>query len=209
MHKIIGYGEDALTYWAMTQKIEYILQKLEDKSNPSDCLLIYRPSFGRRGGLERANFGEFDAILATSYSIYLIESKWNVSSKIKNGRIKLREQEVLRHRIFAWYFKRWDANKFQSWSSFVKKYEREFKNMFDGKKIADSDSRLSRNLEYVIDQLHNYSKKIGNVLIFFDNEGTSSPTDIDADQEEVKLVIVNYQILDKEGYVEMGKSRIA
>ena len=59
MFKIIGYGEDALTYWALTEKLEYVLEKLNDKSEPKNCVLYYRPSFGRG-----EYYGEFDAILS-------------------------------------------------------------------------------------------------------------------------------------------------
>ena len=206
MYRVIGYGEDALTYWALTEKIESVLQKLRDKSNPSDCLLIYRPSFGRRGGSGRAEFWEFDAIMATPQSVYLIESKWDGSSEIKDGIIKLRSEQILRHRIFVWYFTRWKKDGFQSWSSFIERYESEFQKEFNGKKIAPSKSKLSRNLEYVINQLHDHSKERSNVLLFFNSEGSSSPTNIVP--KDFRLIIVDYQKLDKGEYFEISKSRI-
>jgi hypothetical protein len=207
MPRVISYGEDALTYWALTEKLGSILQKLEDKSDPPSCLVIYRPSFGRRGGPGRAEFGEFDAILATSRSIYLIESKWGGSSEIKEGIIKVRKEQVDRHRIFAWYFRRWRKNEFQSWLSFVKRYEAEFSKKFDGKKIAPSGSKLSRNLEYVINQLHGYTKEISNVLLFFRSEGTSPPTRIVP--RDFRLVIVDYQKPCGSDYLEIVKPRMA
>ena len=57
---ILGYGEDPLTFWALKSKLSNILEKLEDESEPSDCLIFYRPSFGRSGGAQRAEFGEFE-----------------------------------------------------------------------------------------------------------------------------------------------------
>lgn len=201
MARVIGYGEDALTYWALAEKLERILQELEDKSNPSDCLVIYRPSFGRRGGSSRAEFGEFDAILATPHSIYLIESKWDGSSKIKDDIIKLQKVQVDRHRIFIWYFKHWSKEDFQSWSSFVKRYKSEFSNEFNGKKIAPLGSKLSRNLEYVINQLHICSKQISNVLLFFRNKESFYPKYVNP--SDFQLVIVDYQKLCGGDYFKM------
>jgi hypothetical protein len=57
-----GYGEDALTLWALTNKLPTILEKLRDNSAPSECEVLFRPSFGRRGGEINAQFGEFDFI---------------------------------------------------------------------------------------------------------------------------------------------------
>jgi len=48
MLKIFGYGEDALTLWFVNTKTSTILEELKDKTTPSDCLVFYRPSFGRR-----------------------------------------------------------------------------------------------------------------------------------------------------------------
>ena len=97
---MISYGEDALTYWALTKKLDLILEQLNDESNTEDCILFYRPSFGRRGGNKRAEFGEFDSILATPKTVFLIESKWGGSSELKNGTIALRFEQIERHEIF-------------------------------------------------------------------------------------------------------------
>jgi hypothetical protein len=48
--EILAYGEDALTLWALKNKLEYILQELGDLPNSSKRLAFFRPSFGRRGG---------------------------------------------------------------------------------------------------------------------------------------------------------------
>lgn len=197
MPRVIGYGEDALTYWALTEKLEYILQKLGDKSNPSDCLVMYRPSFARKGG-----FGEFDAILATPHSIYLIESKWDGSSKFKEGiKLEVKNTQVNRHRIFIWYFKHWNKEDFQSWSSFVERYESEFSNEFNGKKIASPRTKLSGNLEYVINQLHRYSKEISDVLLFFRSKESFPPNCVNP--PNFQLVIVDYQKLCGGDYFKM------
>jgi len=83
MRQIIGYGEDAFTLWALKHKTSIILNSFQDQTAPSDCLFFYRPSFGRSGGEESAEFGEFDAIIGSSDNIYLIESKWDNSPDSK------------------------------------------------------------------------------------------------------------------------------
>lgn len=75
MGKIFGYGEDALTLWLLKNQPHEILRQFNDEGKPSDCLVFYRPSFGRSGGPDSAEFGEFDAILASKENVYLIESK--------------------------------------------------------------------------------------------------------------------------------------
>jgi len=51
MNEILAYGEDALSYWALKERLSEILKKLDDSSNPSDCLIFFRPSFGRSSWL--------------------------------------------------------------------------------------------------------------------------------------------------------------
>jgi hypothetical protein len=51
---IIGYGEDGLTYWGLTSQLSAILDGLADDTDPKDCTIFFRPSFGRAG---RAQFG--------------------------------------------------------------------------------------------------------------------------------------------------------
>jgi hypothetical protein len=41
------YGEDGLTLKYTKERLGDILQKLGDDSNPDDCTVFYRPSFGR------------------------------------------------------------------------------------------------------------------------------------------------------------------
>lgn len=200
MPRVIGYGEDALTYWALTRRLESILHELQDESIPSACLVAYRPSFGRRGGPDRAEFGEFDAILASPHSVYLVESKWDHSRNVKHGVMTLRHVQELRHRIFLWYFRRWNRDRFPSWSSFVEKHGSEFSEEFGGKKIAPPESKVSRNLEYVLNQLHSYSEEICNVLLFFKREGSFSPTRI---PRNFRLVTIDYQDVPGGNYFDM------
>ena len=80
MVRIMGYGEDALTFWALTHRLSDVLRDFDIGWNEDDFRVIYRPSFGR-GGRTKANFGEFDAIIATSQHFLPVESKWGSSSE--------------------------------------------------------------------------------------------------------------------------------
>ena len=70
MSKWYAYGEAPLTYWALRIRLDVILSQLRDASDPNATTVFYRPSFGRGGNdtidTPRAEFGEFDAIIATS-----------------------------------------------------------------------------------------------------------------------------------------------
>ena len=103
MSKLFGYGEDFLTLWAINEQLQEILGRFEYHVTPSDCLVFYRPSFGRSGGKDSAEFGEFDAIIATKQNTYLIENKWDNLSNYKKKRIVLREEQIVRHKVFTWY----------------------------------------------------------------------------------------------------------
>ena len=125
MNKILGYGEDALTLWALRHHLTVILERFGDRTDPSECLIFYRPSFGRRSRKGSAVFGEFDAIVASPSNIFLIESKWDNLDKFKEEELVLREEQSLRHRIFAWYLTNWNENFRGKWERFVKEKKKE------------------------------------------------------------------------------------
>ena len=168
MNEILGYGEDAFTLWVFKRRISQILDRLNDQSDPSNCLIFFRPSFGRRGG-----FGEFDSILASSENIYLIESKWDNFSENKDDEIILDKEQVLRHKIFSWYYMNWDARQNPDWGEFSSALQDDFIRNFPDRKIAPVGSLLAKNLEFVLKKLQEYCKKFSckyrprNVLFYF------------------------------------------
>ena len=127
--KWFGYGEDALTYWAIQTHLDCILDQLNDKSSECDTTVFYRPSFGRSS---ESQFGEFDALIATPQAIYPIEAKWYKSREVKDGKVTIRKKQIERHKIFAWYLERYMACRPQSWKSFVKLNDPEFRKTFPG-----------------------------------------------------------------------------
>jgi len=146
---ILGYGEDSLTLWALKNHLSEILSYLDDKSKLDDCLIFYRPSFGRKGGKNNPCFGEFDSILATSENVYLIESKWDNYTRNVNDYIPLVHAQIIRHDIFSRYYLDWDDVRYKNWQDFYnnKKYE--------DKKIPKSESKLARNLVFILNKLKN------------------------------------------------------
>src|SRR4051794_16027005 len=135
---LIGYGEDGLTYWGLTERLSDILEKLEGPtpSGPGECLMFFRPSFGRSGGFKSAQFGEFDAILASPRAVYLIESKWNGSGTIRNGAILLEDRQIWRHQFFRWLRHAWPRQEPPTWATFVAGHQAAYADAFLGKPLA-------------------------------------------------------------------------
>jgi hypothetical protein len=185
LSKILGYGEDALTLWALRQPTSKILDDFQDKTPISECLIFYRPSFGRHSKANSSVFGEFDAILASKEKIYLIESKWDNLSEFKNEEITLRKEQTLRHKVFSWYLTHWSKKYSNNWQSFINEHQKDFQKDFkiENKTIAPKGSLLSRNLEFILTKLQEHCEScssevhIRNVLLFFyDSEKSTSPT---------------------------------
>lgn len=178
MNKILGYGEDALTLWALRHHLAVILERFGDRTDRSECLIFYRPSFGRGSRKGSAVFGEFDAIVASSSNMFLIESKWDNLDKFKEEELVLREEQSLRHRIFAWYLTHWNENFRGKWERFVREKKEEFK--FCGKTMPKPSSLLSSNLEYILDRLQQHCRNVDeghikDVLLYF-HKGTHIPS---------------------------------
>ena len=178
MSKILGYGEDALTSWALKQHPSKILDKFQDKTPISECLIFYRPSFGRRSKSNSSVFGEFDAILASRKNIYLIESKWDNLTKFDKDELMLNDAQTLRHEVFSWYLTHWNKKYYGNWQTFANEQQNEFK--FKNKTIA-RNSLLARNLESVLNKLQEHcpslsSDNIKNVLLFFHDAKNIPPT---------------------------------
>lgn len=200
MSKIVGYGEDAFTFWVLKQHTSEILEHFEDITTLSNCLIFYRPSFGRHRKKNSSVFGEFDAIISSEENIYLIESKWDNLAKFNNDEFMLREEQILRHKIFSWYLTHWDKKYVNDWQTFINEHQNDFK--FKNKTIAPKGSLLATNLEFILNKLLEHCRRfssedgIKNVLLFFYNAKKSrSPLKINT---EFTLVPIDYseEILD-------------
>ena len=158
----------------------------------------------RRG---EAQFGEFDALVGTPKATYLIESKWT-GAQIINGHIRLKEWQVLRHRVFRWIRNEWlrerAATGQMTWQQFyaakVEAFEAEFRP--ESKMLARPTSRLARNLEFVLQQLAAFPARTMDVLVYFHIEDAPIPNGV-AGNPEFVVVPVLYQPLNGTGMIEM------
>jgi len=173
MSMMYGYGEDALTLWALKHHLSALLKKYKDQTDPDECLVFYRPSFGRAGGKNSSEFGEFDAIVASQEKIYLVESKWDNAGKAKNYKQIIKPVQTQRHEILSWYITHWNKKYSDKWQKFTEETSKDFKKTFKNKPLASTNSLLAENLEFILNKLHNKCKKfegeasIRNVLLFF------------------------------------------
>jgi hypothetical protein len=210
----IAYGEDGLTLWALTCRLQKVLDKLEDRSDRSRCIVVYRPSFGRSGGSESAQFGEFDAILITPLAVYLIESKWDNVSNARKDRVVLDDVQITRHRIFAWLRRKWQERSPRNSDDFRNQVQGEFTSTFPNRPLARSDRLLARNLVYLLQRLKDHPGEIINVLLYFHRDRVEAPQfivnaqGIDLTRPSAGLtfrppICLTYQGLDKSGLFEL------
>lgn len=189
--KVFGYGEDALTLWALTYKTKEVLCQLGDGSSRDDLTLIYRPSFGRKGGANSAQFGEFDFILGTPKALYLGEAKWDKSPEVRKwdagkpkrdktlipGKlcIELRDEQSNRHNVFKDYYKEWIS---EDWNGhdldFLKAVQERLQRSKLEKAVPPPTSILFNNLKAVLElcaKSTNRSREVRNVLLVIDTTG--------------------------------------
>lgn len=170
------YGEDGLTLKYLKESLGEILQGL-DGSDPEDCTVYFRPSFGRTG-----LYGEFDAIIITPDYVYPVESKWDGSGDLSGG---LRDIQIIRHAILRWYQKNWQGERGANWDKFAESHDTEFKKLFPRKYIPGSESKLSMNLQTILESIGD--RKIEDVfLVFYENEA------LNVKQEGFKIIQIQY-----------------
>jgi hypothetical protein len=191
--KIFGYGEDALTLWALKNKLSIILELLDDSSSISKCKAFFRPSFGRSGGAGSSQFGEFDFILLSEKKLYLGESKWHRSSEnISNGILELRKEQLLRHTMFRFYVEEWAFGNHSTWVEFSKYAKEKLVSQGIYKSIPSDERLLATNLKTVLSAVKlqfDSLPAIKNVLLFLhDGSYTKSlPKQAGSDFEVVTI----------------------
>jgi hypothetical protein len=202
--ELLGYGEDALTLWAVTHRLDELLRKLGDPSEIQQCQVLFRPSFGRRGGTARSEFGEFDFIVLTKQAILLGESKWHRSSeKIIDGELKLRGEQALRHDIMRFYINHFAFKSYDDWDKFTRDKVTEFSRMGHGKTLAPASSLLANNLQqalYIIRKHFHSPPQIIDVLLYLhgNSKGSILPS---KGPKKFRLVLLDYSagLKEKEG----------
>jgi hypothetical protein len=201
--KIYGYGEDALTHWALTHRISHILDAISDSTKPEELIVFFRPSFGRSGGEKSSQFGEFDFIFITNERVLLGESKFDRSPEASSGdALDLRPEQILRHQIFQQYVHDWTCGVYKSWDQFLHAIEETWPRL---KPPAPSGSLLSENLELVlrtIQRKFDSTPEIGNVVLYlYDGRNGISPDFMVPD--DFQLISIDYAAAAYGNYIEM------
>jgi hypothetical protein len=178
---VYGYGEDALTLWAFYNRLPALLSQLNDDSSPDQCVLFFRPSFGRRGGGKSAQFGEFDFILLSSIRLYLGEAKSDRSSEAVRGEeIVLRQEQLLRHQVFRQYVTDWTRGSYDSWDAFLSAVAPSWPG---DKPMAPNGSLLSENLHRVLSTVQaklNGTPEVVDVLLYLHDGDSAAAVSISA-----------------------------
>lgn len=213
--KVYAYGEDALTLWAIKNRLSKILSKLGDETKVDECKIFFRPSFGR-GGKGTSNFGEFDFIILAKEKLYLGESKWDGSSeKLKDGLLELRPEQLFRHNVFKWYMDNWTfaCPQLTDWKDLIhasKNREPKFpkveqnENEREDKTVPSEDKSLASNIKTVSDIIskHFGSSKpvVINVLLYLHKgEGLKE----DSGPNDFKVVNINYTDALQDNLIEI------
>ena len=170
--KAYGYGEDSLTLWALRHRLKDILEPFDDNTPTASCQVFYRPSFGRSGGDNSPQFGEFDFIILSKKTLYLGESKWDRSSlKIEDGVLKVGDVQARRHEIFKAYVTNWAFGEYQDWEVFREEARSQI-----GKPIPGKDSLLASNLQTILGAIRNHfdtEPDPEDVLLYFHRKGAA------------------------------------
>jgi hypothetical protein len=203
---ILAYGEDALTLWAIRHKLTVILHTLNDPSTPAKCQALFRPSFGRSGGDNSSQFGEFDFILLAEQRLYLGESKWQRSSeKIQDGVLALRDEQLLRHKLFKFYVEEWAFGQYTRWREFETNAHSTLRRMGITKPIAPTGSLLAANLRTVLNVIQKHYPRlpgIRNVLLFL-HTGISARDIPSRAGRDFEVVSVDYAEVAFENFIRL------
>ncbi len=192
--KILGYGEDALTFWAIRHRLAEILNKAGDRSLASECQIFIRPSFGRRGGGKSSQFGEFDFVMLARDNLYLGESKWDRSPELAGSNsLTIRGEQVLRHRVFRFYLREWAFGQYTSWNQFVREATKKLDQEQITKPLAPAGSLLASNLMTILEIIRHHfpaEPRVTDLLLYL-HEGTK-PVPITVTPDNFSLISVDY-----------------
>lgn len=199
-----GYGEDALTLYAVTKGLRAFLDQLEDKTPTDEVTVFFRPSFGRRSPNLRGTtpvFGEFDAILATNHAIYLVEAKWNSSAELQESKLIVSPRQIRRHQVFRWYHDRWQDSHPPTWDDFRAINRESFEAAFPGLTIPMQDTTLARNLQFVLTTVCQRNVPIVDVLLFCTVHKNIRPTTVKPNT--FRLITIYAHSVGGEGFIDL------
>lgn len=204
--EILAYGEDALTLWAIQNKLPAILHGLGDSSASSQCQAFFRPSFGRSGGNRSSGFGEFDFIILSSQRLYLGESKWDRSSEpITSGLLALRAEQQLRHDIFKFYVEEWAFGSYPSWRDFRLKAKSKLERRGINKPIAPEGSLLAANLQTVLRIIREHFSALPDIrdVLLYLHRGTNLSQLPRRAGKDFEVVSIDYSESTLDNFIKM------
>lgn len=204
--ELIGYGEDAITFWVLTNRLDKILERFDDNSKESECCVYYRPSFGR-GGKSRSLLGEFDAVLITPKCTYLIESKWEGSKELSTH--ELSKGQKKRHDMFTLIARAWDKKGALEdfvgsqvlQNTFKEHYKKELPKPGSGVYL-----RMKNILEKSIEKSATHQINIENLVLILLRSGVKyEGLSTDGKFDGFPALIVHYDPIDSSNFFMMNK----
>jgi hypothetical protein len=204
--EILGYGEDALTLWAIQNKLGKILSALGELEDKSKLRVLFRPSFGRSGGSGSSQFGEFDFIVLCNRTLLLGESKWDGSSeKVTDGKLNLRAEQILRHQIFKFYVQEWSFGKYSSWAELETKGHIKMKEQGIQKPIAPVGSLLAANLQTVLGMIKEHFNSLPNMVdvLLYLHRGLDDSLLPSKGPDSFRLIALDYSTGTQDNFVKI------
>jgi hypothetical protein len=206
--QIYGYGEDALTLWAMKYKLGEILAKLDDKSDPDKCTVFYRPSFGRRSGPTRSEFGEPDFILMSETYLYIGESKRiKPDDKKIDKYFKIKDVQKFRNIVFRNYLDKWLSGNYEKWDEFRANNPTIPDPKYKTRRVPETERIQAKNLFSVLKMVkekYTNGLKLQDIMLFFHllPEGKQIPEKTDCGWD---VIPINYFEAMRGNFVLIGK----
>lgn len=173
-----GFGADALTLSAITNRLPELLRSLGDDSNPDAAVVFFQPSFGHKGmskkvtDLGRIEFGQLDAIVGTAKAVYLIDGLTEKSPEVRNTLVEFDRVRQYPHVIFRGYRDAWQEQKPEQWLSFEAHNEASFRAKFPRNKLAPFGSEIASTLEFVLTSLQDCGPELVDVVLYHRREDT-------------------------------------
>jgi len=198
---MIIYGEDGLTLWALKNSIRQIVDKTDDTPT-SECVIFYRPSFGRKGGDNSCQFGEFDFIVLSRDRMYLGETKWE-HSPIQGKNQVPDEKQASRHRVLAEYVRAWFAC--GQWDDTFQGYVRK---RISPKPPAGAGTTTRRSLETFLGVVSQHygsrPPRVVNVLLYVYEAGNSKAAALAKNMKMASGFVLRTATFDRD--IALGES---
>ena len=211
MPTLHGFGADALTLSAITNRLPELLSSLDDSSNPDEAVIFFQPNFGHKGmpkkvtDAGRVDFGHFDAIVGTAKAVYLIDSLTEKSPEVRNTLVEYDRIRQYPHIIFRGYRDAWQEQKPANWLSFEGQQADSLRAKFPRNKVAPFGSEIASVLEFVLMSLQNCGTELVDVALYHRREdATQYPHEMIPNR--FRLTTLFYKAINASCIVSLAKS---